>query len=197
MISSMSTLWLTLLTAHQPWQSSTIHIRSQRGSVGSLLKTTMTWLSFPAFWVFSSLPGNERGPQPSCSRQHAMKDKTCTSLPAPGQKCTTTLFTLKRRQARPLTPKKPWECLTLRLHTRPKKLLRSKNHPDTAFLSGWCLCGQTSLEFGRRRRWTAGLLAWHWASCTGPGCDTDSIHSRSVKRKNGCISVRETGRGQH
>ena len=94
-----------------------------------------------------------------------------------------------------LIPKKSQECLTLRLHTMPKKPLRSKNHPDTAVLLGWCLCGQTFLEFVLRRKWTVGQLAWHWASCTGPGCDTDSIHSRSAKTKRGCIRIRATGWG--
>lgn len=78
-----------------------------------------------------------------------------------------------------------------------KKPLHSKNHPDTAALLGWCLCGQTSSEFVLRRRWTASRLAWHWASCTGPGCGTDSTHSHSAKGRAAASGLGWHTRAQH
>lgn len=64
---------------------------------------------------------------------------------------------------------------------RQKKLLRSKSHLGTVVLWGWCLCGQTSLEFVLQRRWTASRRALRWASCTEPGRGTDSTRSRAAK----------------
>lgn len=67
----------TLLMANQPWQRSTIHIRTQTGSVGSLLKTILTWFDFSPFCAFSSISGNKKKKSPHlpCSRQWLMKDK--------------------------------------------------------------------------------------------------------------------------
>lgn len=77
----------------------TIHIRSQRGSVGSLLKIRRARLGSPPSSVFSSLPRNEAtlfwvsSPLLHCFRQLVIKDKTCTNLLDSGQKCTTTGLT--------------------------------------------------------------------------------------------------------
>lgn len=73
--------------------------------------------------------------------------------------------------------------LTLRLHMLLKTLLHSKTHPDTASPSKRDFSDPLFWECGPQKRWTADLPASSWASCTGTGCGTDSIHSHSEKKQ--------------
>lgn len=107
----------------------------------------------PCYKPSQPLSGTARGPQLPSSRQYHMKDKSPTSLPGPGEKCITTGFILKRRQARPLSQRRPrnilhWGCVWGRRNSSVVKTILTQPFFQADAFAGKLLWNSASREGG-------------------------------------------------